>query len=370
MKADKQVIPTTMQALELISPGKFEIREKKVPKPGPGEVLCRIKAVAICGSDPEIIRGDLAGTWPPEYPFTPGHEWAGEVAALGQGVSNFYIGDRVVGEAHKGCGYCANCLDGRYNICLNYGKKGSGHAHYGFNTTGAYAQYNAVSVKAVTRLDDAVSFSEGSLIDTAGAVLHGMDLSGVTPGGEVAIVGPGPIGLIAMRLAKTLGAARVVVIGRGERLKKAQELGADAVINFEESDPVQALLEITDGQGVNELFECSGAEGTLGQGIQMVCKGGKVVLLGVPATSLRENLNFRHIIHNQISIIGSRANPNVAWKINSLIAAKQLKIMDLITHTFPLSNFEEALKTFLERREGAVKVVVEPNGPEQERKNE
>ncbi len=364
MNMKKNTIPKRMQALVLTAPGKFEIREKDVPDPGPGEVLCKIKAVAICGSDPEIIRGDLAGTWPPEYPFTPGHEWAGEVAAVGPGVSKFSVGDRVAGEAHNGCGYCSNCLNGRYNLCLNYGKKESGHAHYGFNTTGAYAQYNVVSIKAVTRLEQAVSFAEGALIDTAGAVLHGMEQSGITPGGEIAVVGPGPIGLIAMRMAKALGSARVIVIGRGSRLEKAQELGADGVINFEESDPVKALLEITGGRGVNELFECSGAKGTLDQGIQMVSKGGKVVLLGVPSSTLREQVNFRHIIHNQVSILGSRANPNVAWKINSLIAAKKLKVADLITHRFPLAEFEEALRTFLERKEGAVKVVVQPNSPE------
>ncbi len=363
-KNQTQSMPKKMQALELLSPGKFEIREKPVPTPGQGEVLCKIRAVAICGSDPEIIRGDLAGTWPPGYPFTPGHEWAGEVVALGGGVSKFKVGDRVAGEAHKGCGYCRNCLEGKYNLCLNYGNKKSGHAHYGFNTTGAYAQYNAVSVKAVSLLSEGVSFSEGALIDTAGAALHGMELSGITEGGNVVIVGPGPIGLIAMRLAKALGAGRVIVVGRGMRLQKAGAFGADALVNFEETDPLEAVLELTNGDGADELFECSGAKDTLNQGIKMVCKGGAVVLLGIPATDLKEEIAFRHIVHNQIRILGSRANPNVAWKVNALIAAKQLQVSDLITHTFPLTQFEEALQTFLERRDGAVKVVVQPNGPE------
>ena len=145
-------IPREMNALVLTSPGQFEIQRVPVPAPAPGEVLCRIRAVAICGSDPEIIRGDLAGTWPPAYPFTPGHEWAGEVVAVGAEVVGFAPGDRVAGEAHKGCGYCRNCLQGRYNLCENYGRPETGHRHYGFISPGAYAQYNAYSIRSVSPL--------------------------------------------------------------------------------------------------------------------------------------------------------------------------------------------------------------------------
>ena len=144
-------IPKTMQALVLPSPGKFEIQILPVPEPGPNEVLCRVRSVAICGSDPEIIRGDLAGKWPPSYPFIPGHEWAGEVVSVGEGVVNFQPGDRVAGEPHKGCGYCRNCLAGRYNLCENYGCPETGHRHYGFVSTGAYAQYISYSIKVLPK---------------------------------------------------------------------------------------------------------------------------------------------------------------------------------------------------------------------------
>ena len=154
--------PKTMRALRLTSPGKFEIQEVPVPSPGEGEVLCQIRAVAICGSDPEIIRGDLAGTWPPSYPFTPGHEWSGEIVAVGLGVQGFSAGDRVAGEAHKGCGYCRNCLQGRYTLCLNYGNNEAGHRHYGFTSPGAYAQYNVYSIKSIKKLPSEVSYREGA----------------------------------------------------------------------------------------------------------------------------------------------------------------------------------------------------------------
>jgi L-iditol 2-dehydrogenase len=353
-----------MKALVLTSPGAFEIREVPVPKPGPQEVLCRIRGVAICGSDPEIVRGGLAGTWPPSYPFIPGHEWSGEVVDAGEGVLDFKAGDRVAGEAHKGCGYCRNCLAGRYNLCENYGHAQTGHRHYGFVSQGAYAQYNVYSIRSVNRLPPAVSFREGALVDTAGVTLHGMELTGITPGGSVAVIGPGPIGLIAMRFAKALGAARVLVVGRGARLAAAADRGADAVIDFSKQEPVEAVRTLAGGLGVDEAFECSGAPGTFDQAVRMVRKGGRVGLLGVPPDSVREPLPFKYIVHNEIAIYGSRANPNVSRKIIQLMASRQIEVNDLITHTFPLERFGEALDTFVNRRDGAIKVVVEPNGAE------
>jgi L-iditol 2-dehydrogenase len=360
-----EIIPKTMQALVLPNPGKFEIREVEVPKPGPYEVLCRVRAVAICGSDPEILRGDLAGVWPPSYPFIPGHEWAGEIVSLGEGVLNFKPGDRVAGEPHKGCGYCRNCLEGRYNLCENYGRPETGHRHYGFTYQGAYAQYDVHSIKSITKMPDRVTFCEGSMVDTAAVSLHGLELTGITPGGTVAIIGPGPIGLIAMRLARAMGAARLIMVGRRSRLAAAGRLGADFLVDFEKEDPVDAVRKITNDRGVDEAIECSGAKGTFNQAVRMVKKGGRVALLGVPPGSVVEELPFKYIVHNELAIFGSRADPNTTWKVVQLIASGQLALRDLVTHTFPLEEFEKALDTFVNRRENAIKVVVEPNGSEE-----
>lgn len=353
-----------MKALVLTRPGEFEVQDVAVPKPGPHEVLCRIRGVAICGSDPEIVRGGLAGIWPPSYPFIPGHEWSGEVVETGEGVLGFKAGDRVAGEAHKGCGYCRNCLQGRYNLCENYGTAATGHRHYGFISQGAYAQYNVYSIRAINPLPASISFREGALVDTAGVTLHGMELTGITPGGTVVVIGPGPIGLIAVRFAKALGAARVIVVGRGARLDAAAAKGADAVVNFEKVEPVQAVRDLAGGLGVDEVFECSGAPGTFAQAVRMVRKGGKVSLLGVPPDTVKEELPFKYIVHNEIAIFGSRANPNVSRKIIEMMGAGLIKVKDLITHTFPLEEFATALDTFVGRKDGVIKVVIEPNGPE------
>ncbi|HUX20851.1 MAG TPA: alcohol dehydrogenase catalytic domain-containing protein [Spirochaetia bacterium] len=355
-------IPEKMEALVLTSPSEFSIQLVPVPKAAAGEVLCRIRAVAICGSDPEIIRGDLAGYWPPSYPFIAGHEWSGEVVAVGEGVTSLAVGDRVAGQAHKGCGYCTRCLEGRYNICENYARWESGHRHYGFINQGAYAQYNAYSVKALTKVPDSVSFREGALVDTSGVVSHGMELTGITAGGTVAVIGPGPIGLITMRMAKILGASRVIAIGRRSRLEAAARLCADAAVDFEKEDPVKAVRALTGELGVDESFECSGAKGTVGQAVRMVKRGGRVGLLGVPQGEVEEEIPFRYFVSNEIAMFGSKANPNVSHKIVALLASGQLVLKDLISHVFPLTEFKDALDTFVSRKDGALKVVVEPNG--------
>ena len=302
--------------------------------------------------------------WPPSYPFIPGHEWSGEVVDIGASVHGLLPGDRVAGEAHKGCGICRNCLQGRYTLCENYGRPETGHRHYGFISQGAYAEYNVYSVRSLSPLPDSISFREGALVDTAGAGLHGIELAGVTAGGTVVVIGPGPIGLIAARFARALGAGRVIVVGRGARLQAAAALAADAVVDFEQEDAVGGVRALAGDAGVDEVFECSGAPGTFAQAVRMVRKGGRVALIGVPPDAVREEVPFKYIVHNEIAIFGSRANPNVSRKIIRMLAAGRVRFADLVTHTFPLQQFATALDTFTGRRDGAIKVVIEPNGPE------
>lgn len=358
-------IPEKMKAMVLTGAGTWEIQEVPVPEPGPEEVLCRIGGVAICGSDPEIIHGGLAGTWPPSYPFIAGHEWAGRVVAAGKDVTDFRVGDRVAGEAHKGCGHCRNCLKGRYTLCLNYGKPETGHRHYGFTNPGAYAQYCVYHIKSLTKLPDEVSYKEAAMCDTAGVALHGLELAGIEPGSTVAVVGPGPIGMMAMKLAKAMGAARVIVVGRPPRLEKAKELGADEIVDFSACDPVEAVREMTDGLGVSVALECSGAPGTLVQCIRMCGKGGKVVMLGVAKDGVTEDIPLKYTTHNEISILGSRANPNVSHKVIDMIAGKRIDVKGMVTHTYPLDEVGEAFHTFENRIDGAMKVVIYPNGGEE-----
>ncbi len=356
-------IPEKMLALVLTGPGEHLLQEVPVPEPGADDVLCRVRAVAICGSDPKIIRGDTAGKWPPSFPFIPGHEWAGEVVATGKNVTGLKAGDRVAGEAHSGCGTCASCMRGEYNLCRNYGKPETGHRHYGHLSSGAYAQFNLFKPRSVTRMPAAVGYHQGALVDTAGVALHCMELTGISPGGTVAVIGPGPVGLLAVLMARVLGASRVIAIGRGFRLQAAAKLGAAGLVDFEREDPVAAVRGLTGGAGVDEAFECSGAEGTFAQAAAMVRRGGTVGLVGIPPATVMEKLPFARIVLDEISICGSRANPNVSARVLELMASGQLNVDPLITHSLPLAEFERALDLFVTRKEGAIKIIVEPNGP-------
>ena len=355
------MIPRTMKACMLTAANTFAMREIPVPEPEAGEVLCRIRAIAICGTDPEIIHGKLLSRgWPPRFPFVMGHEWAGEVVQVGTGVTDFKVGDRVAGDAHKGCGACRNCMEGNYTICLNYGKQETGHRHYGFVSPGANCEYNAYSIKAVKKIPDSLSFTHASLVDTAGVALHGIKLIGITPGGTVAIYGPGPIGLCTMQIAKGMGAATVIMVGRRHRLAVAGKIGADVLVDFEKEDPPKRIMEITRGKGADEVLECSGAPVTIEQSVHSVKKGGKIALLGFYADKEVPYSSWTKVVMDEILIKGSRANPNVSEDVIRMFGKGILKGDQVVTHRFPLEKYEEALETFVQRKDGAIKVVVEP----------
>jgi L-iditol 2-dehydrogenase len=190
--------------------------------------------------------------------------------------------------------------------------------------------------------------------------LHGIKLIGVTPGGTVAVYGPGPIGLCAMQIARGLGARNVVMVGRGHRLKVAGEMGADYIVDFEKEDPVKRILEITEGFGADEVLECSGGTETPQQGVDSVRKGGKISLLGFYEDRKVSFPVMTKIVLNEIMLIGSRANPNVAGETIHLFARGILDGERIVTHRFPLEKYEEAFHTFTKRKDGAIKVVVEP----------
>lgn len=347
-----------MRAAVIHAPGDFSVETVPIPTPGHGEVLIEIKSVAICGSDPGIFAGRVRHNgWPPYYPFIAGHEFAGQVAAVGEGVTTLQVGDRVAGEAHCGCGICENCKQGLYNLCLNYGK--AGHHHYGHNTPGCYAQYQVYDQKALTPLPDGVTFDQGAMVDTTGIAYNAMRLTGVVPGSWTAIIGPGPMGIAAMLLAKAMG-SRTVMVGRGRRLALAGELGADVLVNFEETDDVTAEVRRITGGGAHQVIEAAGNATAYYESIQMARKGGHVALISIPAQD-GQQAALKSLIMNQITLHGVRANPNCSRTVLAMMAQGILPVDRMITHCFALEDIHEAFDTFINRKDGAVKVVVHPN---------
>jgi L-iditol 2-dehydrogenase len=350
----------TMKAVVMRGPNQFGVEQVNIPTPGYKEVLVRVRAVAICGSDPKVFSGGyLSINWPPAFPFIPGHEFSGEVVALGEGVSEFKAGDRVAGEAHCGCGYCANCKAGLYNLCLNYGQVPLGHRHYGFTYQGAYAQYNAYNVKSLALLPDNISYEEASLVDTAGTSYQAIRLTGITPGGYSATFGPGPVGIFTMQIAKSMG-SKTIVVGRRQRLQAALKLGADYVVDYEGvKDVVAAVREITGGIGADEVFDCAGTQETVIQSVRSAKKNGNVAFVALPTVD-EMLIPVKTMVMNQIAVHGSRANPNCSAKVLALVSLGRINAKDMITHRFALDEIHEAIKAFVERIDGALKVVVRP----------
>lgn len=349
-----------MQAAVLFGPNDLRVVETDIPEPKADEVLVKVKACAICGTDPEII----AHGWPncPPYgSYIPGHEFAGEVVALGPGVTEFKVGDRVVAEPHKGCGKCINCIRGLYTTCLNYGNLEKGHRHYGFTVNGGYAEYVAIHVNCLHRIPDSVSYEEGTIATAAGTALYGMERAGwVQPGDVVAVIGPGPIGLMAAQLAKVFGASKVILIGtRQARLEVGKKVGADILINIKEEDLNERIKEITGGLGVDFTVEASGSQGGAVQAIDITKKSGRISLIGIYKDLVKIDLN--HVVQYNMTMAGGKAEG--MWcleRVIPLMADGRIDVKPLITHEFPLKDINEAVNTFVERIGGALKVVVKP----------
>src|SRR6201997_1782822 len=274
-------IPEQMKAWVLGSPDELLLREKPTPVPGRAEVLVRIDAVAICATDLEIIhRGSPAsiqGGLPFNKNFTPGHEYMGTIAALGPHVDEFKIGERVTVEIHAGCGQCKRCRQGMYTSCLNYGRPEKGHRANGFTTDGGFAEYAVNHINTLIRVPDTMSDPEATLVVTAGTSMYCLTaLGGLVAGESVVVIGPGPIGLLAVAVAKALGASPVILTGtRNRRLAIGTEIGADRVINIGEENAVDVVKQLTGGSGADYVIECAGTRGTINPAIHLANSGGK-----------------------------------------------------------------------------------------------
>lgn len=353
--------PTTMEALVLLAPGEFEIQTVAVPAAGRHEVVCEVHSVAICGTDKEIISGNfLKKGWPRGYPYTPGHEWSGVVVSAGEGSAELGVrpGDRVAGTAHAGCGYCRMCMIGRYNLCDNYGHEELGHHHYGHYSTGAMRQYHNTSIKSVFKIPDAMTLEQAALVDASSIALHVVKRAGVGAGETAAIIGPGAQGILAGLLAQLLGAARVIVVGRGERLKTAETLGFEVVDNSVGDGP-DGVRALTNGKGAHFTVDTAARGDSPADAVAMTRKGGRVALIGVPLEPCV--LPLQRIVFEEMDLFGVRANPGTCAEVIPLIAEGKLDVGVVTTHTFPLQQFAAAYETFTQRLDGALKVLIQPN---------
>jgi L-iditol 2-dehydrogenase len=356
-------VPKTMKAWVLGGPDELKLVEKPVPEPGKAEVLVRIDAIAVCATDVEIMKHGLPaiveGQSPFNRNFTIGHEYMGTIVKLGASVDEFDIGDRIAVEVHAGCGRCARCREGMYTSCLNYGFPSKGHRANGFTTDGGFAQYAVNSINTMVHVPDDMPDEEATLIVTAGTAMYGLDVMGGLIAGEgVVVVGPGPIGLMGVAVAKALGAAPVILTGtRDRRLEMGRKLGADAVVNVRNEDAVAAVRRITDGKGVQYVLECSGAPDALNEAAKMVNRGGRICLAAFPGDPVPVDLAY--LVRNNIYVFGIRGEGKSAThRAAALMAQRRFDAKIIHTHTFALDEVPTAIRYARERIQDAIKVVV------------
>lgn len=352
----------TMKAVVYPEPNRHEIDEIPVPEPPPGAALVKVVSTTICATDFKILGGLFPGT---KFPHVPGHEWSGEVVAVGEGVDELRPGDRVGAEPHVGCGRCRMCLEGAYNLCENYGRVDKGHAHIGFTTSGGLAEYCAVSVKALHRLPENLSFDQGAFTESVGVALYAVERAGVEAGEGVLVLGPGAIGLCAAQIARAKGAGKVVLAGtRDERLALGLRLGCDAAVNVRsEKDPVGAVRSLFGGKGADVAVEVAGSEEAARQALLCARRGGRVVLAGATSPGRELRIDLSVLVRGHLDVHGSVANPGwVCRRGLEMISRGYVDVGPLLTHRFDLADFGEALETFRERRGGAYRVMMYPRG--------
>jgi len=337
-----------MKAARLYGVG--DLRVEEVDRPvisSDDEVLIRIHACGICPSDLRAYTGVRQSYR--SFPYIPGHEWAGEIVAAGDGVEGFAIGDRVVPSWRVVCGKCYYCNRGLHNFCENL--------RYG-QVRGGFAEYGVAPAESLYRIPEGVSYQEASFSEPLACCINGSLASRIAFGDDVAIVGAGPIGLLHLQLAKHQGARVLVSEFIPERLAVAQKLGADEVIYASQTDPVERVKELTEGRGVNTVIVAVGARQAIEQALQMTGICGTVNLFAGTYPRPVEMAFDPNLIHyKQLVLTGSHDfTPHHFRMALKLIQFGIVKVAPLITHRLPLHQTKEGFD-MLPRREG-LKIMI------------
>jgi len=340
-----------MKALMYVAPRKFEYTEAPAPVPGDQEVLVRVKAVGICGSDVHGYTGSTGRRIPP---LIMGHEAAGVIEAVGAKVNGYAVGDRVTFDSTVYCNECPACRLGRVNLCQS--REILGVSTPTFRRHGAMAEYVVVPQWILYRLPDAVSFEEAALIEPAGVGMHAARITPIDVSDVVVVVGAGQIGLFAMQAARIRGAATLVVMDvREERLAFAKQLGADVIIHSGQGDPAEALRRAT---GRPVVLEAVGLEQTVQLALRLTKLGGNLTLIGNVTPAVQVNL--QQIISKEVTIRGSAAIAGEYPACLNYIAQGRLQAKPMISRRMPLSQGQAAFDALHHQEPGLMKIVLQP----------
>ncbi|MCL5072825.1 MAG: alcohol dehydrogenase catalytic domain-containing protein [Actinobacteria bacterium] len=328
-------------------------KDVDIPEISEDEVLIKIKAAGICGTDIHIFYD--------EYPYWPpvilGHEFSGIVEKTGKNIKYFKAGDRVTSEPHqKVCGYCKYCRLGLIHLC-------SEKRSPGWGIDGAMTSYIKLPEKLLHKIPDNISFIEGAVIEPASTVAHAVIERGkIKPEDFTIVIGPGPIGLIAAQIARAAGAKKVIVCGTETdadfRLVVAGQLGFETV-NVEKSDLKEFVLSKTNNLSADIIIECSGSENGINTAIDVLSKNGKLCAMGISGKEYM-NIKWNGAIFKELEIAASLSSTYTSWNyVISMLEEGKLNLLKIVSHKFPLSQFREALKLAIDKQ--GLKIVLIPD---------
>ena len=340
-----------MQAIvkEKRAPG-LTVKSVPKPAPGPGEVLIAVRHAGVCGTDLHIADWDEWAQGRLKPPLVIGHEFAGEIQGLGEGVSGLRVGQLVTAEGHIVCGHCLQCRTGNSHICKNT-------RIIGVDRDGAFAEYITMPTSNVLTLSG-IPTEVGAIMDPMGNAFHTV-LTAEIPGSTVFIVGCGPIGCFAVGIARAAGATKVIASDvNPKRLALAERMGAHLTINAAQEDVVKTVVGETGGEGADVVCEMSGAAAALHQAFAAVRMGGRVQLLGIPKDDVPLNL-ANEIIFKGITVYGviGRKMYETWHQMRRFLSGGQFDPRPVITHKFPLAQIDDALAAI--RSGDAGKVILE-----------
>ena len=336
-----------MQAVRLLRANHLELQDISRPQPGPGEILIKVEACGICGSD----RHMYAGEYPTNPPVTLGHEFAGTVAALGPGVERLHIGQRVTGDPNIACCTCAQCREGRVNLCAKL-------TAIGVQRDGGFAEYLVMPQGQAHVLPDEIDPVHGAFCEPLACCLHALDNARIRPGDSVAIFGGGVIGLLMVQLCRLAGATNVILSTRQKpRRDLALTLGATHAIDPQASDAIAQIKSLLP-DGVDVALECAGVPQTFEQSIAAVRRGGTMVVFGVMPQGQSVSVMPFDLLVNEIRLQGAYLNPLTHARAAAMVAAGILALDPLVSRIVPLSEVPAIIAS--PPAQGEIKIVARP----------
>jgi L-iditol 2-dehydrogenase len=343
-----------MKAMVLTEYKKLQLTDMPRPEHGPTDLLIRVRACGICGSDVHGYDGSTGRRIPP---IVMGHEASGVVEAVGSSVKGFKPGDRVTFDSTVSCGQCYFCRRGQINLCDN--RSVLGVSTPDFRRHGCFAEYVTVPQNIVYHLPDQLSFEEAAMIEAVSVAVHAVNITPVSLGESAVVVGTGMIGLLVVQAAKLAGFDKVIAVDIDDKkLALARTLGATHVVNSKTSDAAAEIKKLTDGHGAHAALECVGATATVQMAIAAVRKGGTVTLVG--NISPKIELPLQSVVSRQIRLQGSCASNGEYPECIAFMASGKINVKPLISATVPLDRGPEMFDRLYAHEPGLMKVIVQP----------